>query len=144
MNYAARADELAPRDEVLKAALLYPAGLAKAENFAAVNLPFAPDAYRYENGQIMAGPDCRFAPGCQNISPQSLAIFKRLGAPMTRVVLVDERMGIAWLRLAWGVRQEGGDQLTAFEAFKYYGGQMHAVEAFIRILPIEKRNGGWE
>jgi hypothetical protein len=144
MNYAPRADELAPRDEVLKAALLYPAGLAKAENFAAVNLPFAPDAYRYENGQIMAGPDCRFAPGCQNISTQSLAIFKRLGAPMTRVVLVDERMGIAWLRLAWGVRQEGGDQLTAFEAFKYYGGQMHAVEAFIRILPIDKRDGGWK
>lgn len=144
MNYAPRADELATRDEVLKAGLKYPEGLAKAENFAAVNMPFAPDAYRYENGQIMAGPDCKFAPGCQNISTQSLAIFKRLGAPMTRVVLVDERMGIAWLRLAWGVRQEGGDQLTAFEAFKFYGGQMHAVEAFIRILPIEKRDGGWK
>ena len=39
---------------------------------------------------------------------------------------------------------EGGDQLTAFEAFKFYGGQLHAVEAFIRILPIEKRKGGWE
>ena len=144
MNYAPRADELATRDEVLKAGLKYPEGLAKAENFAAVNMPFAPDAYRYENGQIMAGPDCKFAPGCQNISTQSLAIFKRLGAPMTRVVLVDERMGIAWLRLAWGVRQEGGDQLTAFEAFKFYDGQMHAVEAFIRILPIEKRDGGWK
>ena len=36
------------------------------------------------------------------------------------------------------------DQLTAFEAFKFYGGQLHAVEAFIRILPIEKRKGGWE
>jgi hypothetical protein len=144
MNYAPRADELATREEVLKAGLKYPEGLAKAENFAAVNMPFAPDAYRYENGQIMAGPDCKFAPGCQNISTQSLAIFKRLGAPMTRVVLVDERMGIAWLRLAWGVRQEGGDQLTAFEAFKFYGGQMHAVEAFIRILPIDKRDGGWK
>jgi hypothetical protein len=53
-------------------------------------------------------------------------------------------MGIVWMRLAWGVRQEGGDQLTAFEAFKVYDGKMHAVEAFIRILPIEKRNGGWD
>jgi hypothetical protein len=144
MNYAPRADELASREEVLKAGLKYPEGLAKAENFAAVNAPFAPDAYRYENGQIMAGPDCKFAPGCQDITTQSLAIFKRLGAPMVRVVLVDERMGITWLRLAWGVQKEGGDQLTAFEAFKYYGGKLHAVEAFIRILPIEKRDGGWK
>jgi hypothetical protein len=144
MNYAPRPEELASRDEVLKAGLLYPAGLARAENFAAVNLPFAPDAYRYENGQLMAGTECKFSPDCKNISTQSLAIFKRLGAPLVRVVLVDERMGIAWLRLAWGVRQEGGDQLTAFEAFKFHGGQMHAVEAFIRILPIEKRDGGWK
>ncbi|MEO8309428.1 MAG: hypothetical protein ABI616_15445 [Pseudomonadota bacterium] len=144
MNYAPRADELATREEVLKAALKYPEGFTRAETFAAVNAPFAPDAYRYENGQIMAGPDCKFSPDCKNISTQSLAIFKRLGPPIYRVVVVDERMGIAWLRLAWGVRQEGGDQLTAFEAFKFYGGQLHAVEAFIRILPIEKRNGGWE
>ena len=144
MNYAPRADELATREEVLKAALKYPEGFTRAETFAAVNAPFAPDAYRYENGQIMAGPDCRFSPDCKNISTQSLAIFKRLGPPIWRVVAIDERMGIAWLRLAWGVRQEGGDQLTAFEAFKFYGGQLHAVEAFIRILPIEKRDGGWE
>ncbi len=144
MNYAPRADELGTRDEVLKAALKYPEGFTRAETFAAVNAPFANNAYRYENGQIMAGPDCKFAPGCQNISTQSLAIFKRLGPPVYRVVAVDERLGIAWLRLAWGVQKEGGDQLTAFEAFKFYGGKLHAVEAFIRILPIEKRDGGWK
>jgi len=144
MNYAPRGDELATRDQVLAAALKYPEGFTKAETFAAVNAPFAADAYRYENGQIMAGPDCKFAPGCENISTQSLAIFKRLGPPIYRVVAIDERMGIAWLRLAWGVQKEGGDQLTAFEAFKFYGGKLHAVEAFIRILPIEKRKGGWE
>jgi hypothetical protein len=144
MNYAPRPDELNTREEVQRIAELYPAGLARAENFDAVSLPFAADAYRHENGQLMAGTECKFAPGCQDIGKQSLAIFKRLGAPMYRVVLVDERMGIAWLRLAWGVRQEGGDQLTAFEAFKVYGGKMHAVEAFIRILPIEKRDGGWK
>jgi hypothetical protein len=25
-----------------------------------------------------------------------------------------------------------------------FDGQMHAVEAFIRILPIDKRDGGWK
>jgi hypothetical protein len=144
MNYAPRPEQLPTREAALKAALKYPEGLTLAKTFAAVNAPFAADAYRYENGQIMAGPDCKFQPGCQNIATQPLTIFERLGDPLTRVVAVDERMGIVWLRLAWGVRQEGGDQLTAFEAFKVYDGQIHAVEAFIRILPFDKRNGGWE
>ena len=144
MNYAPRPEQLATRDEAIKAAMHYPEGLTAAKTFAAVNAPFAPDAYRYENGQLMAGPDCKFAPGCQNISTQSLAIFQRLGEAQTRIIAVDERMGIVLLRMAWGVRERGGDQLTVWEAFKVYGGQIHAVEAFMRILPVEKRNGGWE
>jgi hypothetical protein len=144
MNYAPRPEQLSTRDEAIKAALHYPAGLNAAKTFADVNAPFAADAYRYENGQVMAGPDCKFAPGCQNISTQSLAIFNRLGDVQTRVVAVDERMGIVWLRMAWGVRERGGDQLTVWETFKVYDGKIHAVEAFMRILPVEKRNGGWE
>ena len=144
MNYAPRPDQLATRDAAIKAALHYPEGLNAAKTFAAVNAPFAPGAYRYENGQVMAGPDCTFAPGCQNISTQSLAIFERLGDVQTRVIAVDERMGIVWLRMEWGVRERGGDQLTVWETFKVYDGQIHAVEAFMRILPIDKRNGGWE
>jgi len=144
MNYAPRPEQLATREDAIKAALHYPQGLNAAKTFAAVNAPFAPNAYRYENGQVMAGPDCKFAPGCQNISTQSLAIFERLGDVQTRVIAVDERMGIVWLRMAWGVRERGGDQLTVWESFKVYDGQIHAVEAFMRILPIDKRNGGWE
>ncbi|MEP7310776.1 MAG: hypothetical protein ABJA98_35205 [Acidobacteriota bacterium] len=144
MNYAPHPGQLLTRDEAIKAALHYPQGLNAAKTFAAVNAPFAPDAYRYENGQVMAGPDCKFSPDCQNISTQSLAIFERLGDVQTRVIAVDERMGIVWLRMAWGVRERGGDQLTVWEAFKVYDGQIHAVEAFMRILPVEKRNGGWE
>jgi hypothetical protein len=143
MNYAPRPAQLATRDAATKAALKYPEGLNGATTFAAVNAPFAPNAYRYENGQMMAGPDCKFAPGCQNISTQSLEIFKRLGDVQTRIVAVDERMGIVWLRMAWGVRERGGDQLTVWEAFKVFDGRIHAVEAFMRILPIDKRNGGW-
>jgi hypothetical protein len=144
MNYAPRPEQLATRAAAIAAAMHYPQGLNAAKTFADVNAPFAPDAYRYENGQVMAGPDCKFAPGCQNISTQSLAIFQRLGDVQTRVIAVDERMGIVWLRMAWGVRERGGDQLTVWESFKVYDGQIHAVEAFMRILPVEKRNGGWQ
>ena len=144
MNYAPRPGQLLTRDDAIKAALHYPQGLNAAKTFAAVNAPFAPDAYRYENGQVMAGPDCKFAPGCQNISTQSLAIFERLGDAQTRVIAVDERMGVVLLRMAWGVRERGGDQLTVWEAFKVYDGQIHAVEAFMKILPVALRSGGWE
>ena len=144
MNYAPRPEQLSTRDEAIKAALHYPAGLNAAKTFADVDAPFAAGAYRYENGQLMAGPDCKFAPGCENIATQSLTIFNRLGDVQTRVVAVDERMGIVWLRMAWGVRERGGDQLTVWETFKVYDGKIHAVEAFMRILPVEKRNGGWE
>ena len=143
-NYAPRPEQLPTRDEAIKAALKYPEGLSAAKTFAAVNAPFAPNAYRFENGQVMAGPACTFAAGCQNISTQSLAIFERLGDPQTRVIAVDERMGIVWLRMAWGVQKEGGDQLTVWETFKVFDGQIHAVEAFMRILPFEKRDGGWK
>jgi len=144
MNYAPLPEQLSTRDQAVEAAMHYPQGLNAAKTFAAVNAPFASDAYRYENGQVMAGPDCKFAPGCQNISTQSLEIFQRLGDVQTRVVAVDERMGIVWLRMAWGVRERGGDQLTVWESFKVYDGQIHAVEAFMRILPFDKRNGGWQ
>jgi hypothetical protein len=144
MNYAPSRAQLAARDAAIAAAMKYPEGLNSAKTFASVNAPFAPNAYRLENGQVMAGPDCKFAPGCQNILTQSLGIFDRLGDVQTRVIAVDERMGIAWLRMAWGVQKEGGDQLTVWEMFKVYDGQIHAVEAFMRILPVEKRNGGWE
>ena len=36
------------------------------------------------------------------------------------------------------------DIVQSNAAFKVFDGQVHAVEAFIRILPIEKRKGGWD
>ncbi len=144
MNFAPRPDQLSSREDAIKAAMHYPQGLNAATTFADVNAPFAPNAYRHENGQLMAGPDCKFAPGCQSIATQSLAIFNRLGDVETRVIGVDERLGIVWLRMAWGVSESGGDQLTVWESFKVYDGQIHAVEAFMKILPVELRNGGWK
>jgi hypothetical protein len=143
-NYQPRPEQLNTRDDAIRIAMKYPEGLASAKSFAAVNAPFAADAFRLENGQLMAGAGCTFNPGCANIAEQSLAIFERLGDPQTRMIAVDERMGIVWLRMAWGAQKEGGDQLTVWETFKVYDGKIHAVEAFMRILPVEKRNGGWE
>jgi hypothetical protein len=143
-TYAPRPEQLNKREDMIKIALKYPEGLGKAENFAAVNAPFSPDAYRFENGSVLAGPECTFNATCKDINTQSLAVFKRLGKPITRVVAVDERMGIVWLRMAWGVQEEGGDQLCVWETFKIYDGQIHAVEAFMRTFPIELRTGGWE
>jgi hypothetical protein len=143
-NYLPRPEQLNTREDAIRIAMKYPEGLASAKSFAAVNAPFAADAFRLENGQLMAGAGCTFNPGCANIAEQSLAIFERLGDPQTRMIAVDERMGIVWLRMAWGAQKEGGDQLTVWETFKVYDGKIHAVEAFMRILPVEKRNGGWE
>jgi len=81
MNYAPRPGQLATRDEAIKAALHYPQGLNAAKTFAAVNAPFAPDAYRYENGQVMAGPDCKFAP---RLSEYLHPVARDLRAPRRR------------------------------------------------------------
>ena len=45
-NYAPRPEQLATRDDAIKAALHYPAGLNAAKNFADVNAPFAAVACR--------------------------------------------------------------------------------------------------
>jgi hypothetical protein len=36
------------------------------------------------------------------------------------------------------------EQLTVWETFKVNDGQIHAVEAFMKLLPVTQRNGGWE
>lgn len=143
MNYAPRPEQLVPRDKAIDIALHYPKGLNNADTFAAVGAPFTADAYRIENGALMAGAGCTFNKGCSNISTQSLAIFKRIGPVTARVVAVDERLGIVWLRMYWRVRDTAPDTLTVWEAFKVYDGQIHAVEAFMRILPPDLAGGGW-
>jgi hypothetical protein len=143
MNFVPRPEQLATRDKAIDIAMHYPKGLNNADTFAAVGAPFTQDAYRLENGAVMAGAACTFTPSCKNISTQSLAIFKRIGPVTTRVAAVDERLGIVWLRMAWNVRDTAPDKLTVWEGFKVYDGQIHAVEAFMRILPPELANGGW-
>ncbi len=143
MNFVPRPSQLASREQAIEIALHYPKGLNSTETFASVGTPFAADAYRIENGALMAGRNCTFNPGCANIATQSLAIFKRLGRVTVRDIFVDERLGIVMLRMAWNVRGPGSDKLTVWEMFKVYDGQIHAVEAYMRLLPPELENGGW-
>ncbi len=143
MLFVPRPSQLATREQAIAIALHYPMGLNSAQTFAAVGTPFAPGARRVENGAVMAGPDCVFSPTCKDIATQSLEIFKRLGHVTVRSIFVDERMGIVVLRLSWNVRGPGSDKLTTFELFKIYDGQIHKVEAFIRLLPPELELGGW-
>jgi hypothetical protein len=143
MTFVPRVSQLATREQAIEIALHYPKGLNSTQTFASVGTPFAPDARRVENGAVMAGPDCVFSPTCKDIATQPLEIFKRLGHVTVRSIYVDERMGIVVLRLSWNVRGPGSDKLTTFELFKIYDGQIHKVEAFIRLLPPERELGGW-
>jgi len=135
--------QLETRARAVELAMFYPRGLSNAKTFAAIGTPFAPEAFRLENGNLMAGPGCSFAPGCADIGNQSLAIFERLGRVTVRHVVVDERTGTVMMRLSWNVSGPGSNRLTAWEAFKVYGGQIHTVVAYIRLFSPELDLGGW-
>lgn len=145
MNYAPKKSQLNSREEMIRIALLYPAGL-EAESMVKVDAPFTPEAFRLENGELMAGPDCKRNDGCKNIKTQPLTNGNR-GKIERRVVAVDERMGIVWLRLAWGgdrPPREGmsqKSQLVVWESFKVYDGHIHAVEAFMKNVPVGVGSG---
>jgi len=144
-------DQLNSREEMVDIAMRYPEGL-RVGSFVTSDVPFAAEAYRLENGQMMAGPECTFIPGCNDIRNQRLPTL----AGMTGgVVAVDEENGTVLLRLDFGPgslmggRRGGGAGdapqmvLVTFEAFKIYGGQVHAVEAVFESMP-ENSPRGWE
>ncbi|MGZ3264397.1 MAG: hypothetical protein ACXWI4_01525 [Croceibacterium sp.] len=143
MNIVPRPEQLATREQAIEIAMHYPRGLSNAQTFNAIGTPFAKDAYRVENGALMAGPGCKFAPGCDDIGNQSLAIFKQLGRVTVRDIVVDGRMGIVIMRLSWNQRGPGSDRLTAWEMFKVYDGQIHMVQAWMRVFPPALDLGGW-
>jgi hypothetical protein len=132
--------QLAFRAEAIRIAQFYPAGL-KVGSFVEVDAPFTPGAYRVENGSTMAGPGCT-REGCQDIKKQSIIKHPDL---TSRVLAVDEEMGLVLLWMNFGDTGSygAGNALKVFEAFKVYGGQIHAVEAFMKILPA-KQGSGWD
>jgi hypothetical protein len=132
--------QLPSREDAIRIAQFYPAGL-KVGSFAAVDAPFASDAYRIENGVITAGPGCSRA-GCENIQTQKIMEHPFI---TTRVVAVDEELGIVLLRMNFGQTNSygAGNALIVWEQFKVFGGQIHAVEAFMKIMPASM-GSGWD
>jgi hypothetical protein len=140
MNLVPERAQLNSRAEVIKIAEFYPAGL-KIGSFVTVDAPFASDAYRIENGTVTAGQGCARA-GCENIKAQTIM---KHPAITTRVAAVDEEQGIVLLRMNFGDTGSygPGNALVVWEAFKVYGGQIHAVEAFMRKMPATA-GSGWD
>ncbi len=130
-----------PREELQRIALFYPAGL-KIGSFVKIDAPFAPDAYRLENGAKMAGPGCT-RKGCEDIKGQTIMEHPGIS---TRVLAIDEDTGVVLLRMNFGQTKSYGEgnALMCWEAFKIYGGQIHGVEAFMKIMPVTLGNGGWD
>ena len=59
------------------------------------------------------------------------------------VVAVDEEQGIAllWMNFGDTGTYGAGNALIVFEAFKVFGGQIHAVEAFMKVMPKDTKRG---
>lgn len=140
MNLVPRKAQLDKREDAIKIAEFYPAGL-KIGSFVEVNAPFAADAYRIENGTVTAGAGCGRA-GCEDIKGQKIMKHPDI---TTRVAAVDEDLGIVLLRMNFGNTGSygPGNALIVWEAFKVYGGQIHAVEAFMRVMPAGA-GSGWD
>ena len=141
MNLEPPAAQRNTRQEAIDVATKYPAGL-KAGSFVTADTQFAPEAYRFENGRLMAGPGCTFIPGCENIKGQRLPT---LAGITYREPIVDEEQGIVLLRMNFGPGSVRGPDpvLVPWEIFKVYGGQIHAVEAFMKVFPASMGTG-WE
>jgi hypothetical protein len=119
------------RTELIRIGEFYPAGLRVGGTFEAVKAPFAPDAYRVENGTVTAGPGARA--GSENILTQRIIAHPDV---TYNVQVVDEEMGVVVIRMDFGDTGNygAGNALVVVEAFKIYGGQIHAVEAFMRVM----------
>ena len=138
MNLVPDASQKNSRAELIRIAEFYPIGLKVGGTFDAVQAPFAADAYRLENGNMMAGVGARA--GSENIRTQRVIAHPDVSY---RIAAVDEELGIVLMYLDFGDTNSygAGNALTTFEAFKVYGGQLHAVEAFIRIMPANTPSG---
>ena len=140
MAYVPPSSEINPRAEAVRIAMKYPEGL-RVGSFVQVDAPFATDAYRIENGVHTAGAGCTRA-GCENIKTQKIIQHPDVRA---RVAAVDDRLGIVLLYLDFGnTKTYGPDRaLVTFEAFKVYGGQIHAVNAILHMASATA-GSGWD
>ena len=141
MAFVPEKNQLLSREDLIKAGRTYAEGL-KVGSFVKVDSPMAPDAYRYENGKLMAGPGCTIFQGCEVMKTQTIP---RLAGITQRVMAVDEEMGVVAIRMNFGPGStfRGGGELDVFHSFKIYDGVIHAAEAFFKQVPAGTKSG-WE
>lgn len=140
MAYVPKKEQLNSREEMIKAAVTYPEGL-KVGSFVKVDSPMAEDAYRYENGQLMAGPECTFFQGCDNMKTQ---MIPTLAGIEYKVLAVDEEMGVVAVRMNFGPGSlfQGDGELDVWHSFKIYDDEIHSAEAYCEIVPPDT-SFGW-
>lgn len=133
--------QLNSREDAVRIALTYPEGL-RIGSFVKADSPMAQDAYRYENGQLMAGPGCTFFKGCDVMKTQTIPTLSEI---THRVMAVDEEQGVVAVRMNFGKGStfQGGGVLDVWHSFKIYGGQIHAAEAYCEVVPTGTKSG-WE
>jgi hypothetical protein len=149
------------REDLIRIADYYPRGLTVG-GFDKVDAPFAKDAFRIENGFVMAGPGCgRGTPsgaaktqtpgavgakspqdvaGCLDIKTQRIIVHPDL---TKSVAAVDEEQGtvLLWMNFGDTGTYGAGNALITFEGFKVFGGELHVVQAFLKIVPKETKRG---
>ncbi len=127
-----------PRAEMIRIAKFYPEGL-RIGTFADAKTPFSKEAFRVENGTFMAGEGCPKAP-CIPILTQKIITHPDV---TVSVAAVDEEEGnvLLWMNFGDTNSYGPGNALVTFEAFKVWSGEIHAVNAFFRILPKDTQRG---
>ena len=133
MNDAVPAKKKQSRESMIKTALTYTEGL-RIGSFTDGGTPFAPGAYRVENGVITAGDGCG-RPDC-GLYSQNIILHPGV---IASVAAVDEENGVVllWMNFGYtGPAYGEGNALVTFEAFKVWGGQIQTINAFFRGLPL--------
>jgi hypothetical protein len=121
------------RADMVKIALTYPEGL-RVGSFTDGGTPFAPETYRVENGVVTAGGSC--GRGDCGMYAQNIMVHPGV---IASVAAVDEENGtvLLWMNFGHtGTSYGEGNSLVTYEAFKVWGGQIHAINAFFLGLPI--------
>ena len=135
------ASQKTPREEAIKIALTYPEGL-RIGSFVKANSPMAQEAYRFENGQLMAGPGCTFFQGCDVMKTQMIPTLAEI---THRLIAVDEELGVVAMRMNFGKGSlfSGDGVLDVWHSFKIYDGQIFAAEAYCKEVPAGTKSG-WD
>ncbi len=132
MNDPVPAGKKQTRAAMIETALKYPEGL-RVGSFTDGKTPFAAETYRVENGVITAGAGC--GRGDCNMYAQRIIVHPGV---IAKVAAVDEEAGVVLLWMNFGDTGSygPGNALVTFEAFKVWGGQIHAINAFFRTMPL--------